>query len=80
LDKSCGDPYLAAGSVDLSQQRSLLVRRPNTPPLDPSQDVHVRQTRLLLELQKDPPDTSSIATCRARRYTSVTGRLRIAGG
>jgi len=30
--------YLAAGSVDLSQQRSLLVRRPNTPPLDPSQE------------------------------------------
>ena len=69
-------PHLAAGGVDLSQQRRLLLRRPNTTPLDPSQNIHVRQTRLLLELQKEPPETSRIAGPRARRYTAETGRLR----
>ena len=51
--------HLAASRLNLGQQRRLLLRRPLPPPLNPRQDLYIRQSRLLAEEQNPPPATQT---------------------
>lgn len=48
--------HLAPCGLDFSKQRHLLLGRPLPAPLDPRHDLYIRQTSLLLELQKESPE------------------------
>jgi hypothetical protein len=72
---SSDDLHPASFGLDLRQKRRLLLHRPLPASLDPPDDLNCRQTRLLLELQKEAPEDRSISDHYRRRHTSETGRL-----
>jgi hypothetical protein len=55
------DSHLATFGFHLGKQSGLLLGRPLPTPLDPRNDLSVRQRRLLLELQKESPEDAKIA-------------------